>query len=205
VTHEYRVCSRKERFATSIFRIVTDEVLMPDDRTVERDYMVHTGAVGVVALDNAGRVVLVHQYRHALGKAIWELPAGLVDIDGEPPHEAAVRELAEEVDLRAERWDVIADAHTSPGVSNELIRIFLARDLSPVPDGERHERTHEESTMTVSWFDLDEAVTMALTGQITNAACLVGLLGAAAARERGWATLRPVDAPLPRAEPPAPA
>jgi 8-oxo-dGDP phosphatase len=200
--HEYRVRARVERFKTSIFRILTDEVAMPDGRTVERDYMLHIGAVGVVALDDAGRVVLVNQYRHPLGRAIWELPAGLVDVDGEALHLAAARELAEEADLRAGRWDLLADAHTSPGVSNELIRIFLARDLAPVPDAERHERTHEEATMTVAQFDLDEAVTMALRGEITNAACLVGVLGAAQARDRGWSTLRPVDTPLPRAAPP---
>jgi ADP-ribose pyrophosphatase len=193
----YRVLSRKEQFATNIFRILTDEVAMPDGRAARRDYMVHIGAVGVVALDEAGRVVLVHQYRHALGRAIWELPAGLVDVDGEPLHLAAARELAEEADLRAARWDLLADAHTSPGVSNELIRIFLARDLSPVPLTERHRRTHEEAGMVIRSIDLDEAVGMALAGEITNAACLIGVLGAAQARERGWATLRPVGAPLP--------
>jgi 8-oxo-dGDP phosphatase len=202
MTHQYRVRSRTERFATSIFRVITDEVVMPDGRCVERDSMVHIGAAGVVALDDADRVVLVCQYRHALGRAIWELPAGLLDVDGEPPHLTAVRELAEEADLRATRWDLLADAHTSPGVSNELIRIFLARDLSPVPDGERHERTHEESTMTVQLVDLDEAVGMALRGEITNAACLIGVLGAAQSRARSWSTLRPVDAPLPRGAPP---
>jgi ADP-ribose pyrophosphatase len=202
VSHDYVVRSREERFATNIFRIVTDEVVMPAGRPVRRDYMVHIGAVGVVAIDDAGRVVLVCQYRHALGRAIWELPAGLMDVDGEPLHVAAARELAEEADLRAERWDLLADVHTSPGVSNELIRIFLARAITPVPDTERHTRHHEEADMTVRLFDLDDAVAMALRGEITNAACLVGLLAAVRARDCGWSTLRPVDTPLPRAEPP---
>jgi ADP-ribose pyrophosphatase len=143
-------------------------------------------------------VVLVRQYRHPIGRQLWELPAGLIDVPDEPLVGAAARELAEEADLRAARWDLLLDLHPSPGVSNELIRIFLARDLTPVPPEERHERTHEEAGLTVRRFPLDEAVGMALRSEITNASAVAGVLATAEAGRRGWSTLRGVHEPLPR-------
>lgn len=194
----YEVLRSTERLKNRVFAIVTDELRMPDGSVAERDYMRHVGAVGVVALDADDNVVLVRQYRHPLGREIWELPAGLIDVPGEKLAEAAARELAEEADLRAGRYDLLIDANPSPGCSDEIIRLFLARDLSEVPADERHERTHEEAGMTVARVPLDRAVTMALTGEITNAACLVGVLAVAQAKARNWETLREVDEPLPR-------
>ncbi|HZN71445.1 MAG TPA: NUDIX hydrolase [Micromonosporaceae bacterium] len=193
----YRVLSRTERFAGPVFSVVTDEVAMSDGRVADRDYIVHIGAVGVVAVDEADRVVLVRQYRHPLRRVLWELPAGLVDVHGEPMVAAAARELAEEADLVAGRYDLLADVNTSPGCSNELVRLFLARDLSAVPDGGRYERTHEEAELTAHRIPLDEAVDMVLSAQITNAVCQVGVLSTARVRDNGWAGLRPLDSPLP--------
>lgn len=195
--HHYQVRSRTERFRGPVFSVYTDEVVMPGGGTAARDYLRHVGAVGVVALDDADRVVLVRQYRHPLGEAIWELPAGLIDVTGEGLPEAALRELAEETDLTAGRLDVLVDLHTSPGCSNELIRVYLARDLAEVPPEQRHERHGEEADMLVRRIDLDQAVAMALAGEITNAACVGGLLAAARARSAGWAGLRPTTAPAP--------
>jgi ADP-ribose pyrophosphatase len=199
-THLYDVRSRTEQFTGPMFRIVTDEVEMPGGNVAKRDYMVHIGAVGVVAIDDEGRVVLVKQYRHPVGRYLWELPAGLIDVDGEALDRAAVRELEEEADLTAGRLDLLVDVHTSPGCSNEVIRLFLARDLSPVPEERRHVRHDEEAGMTVSRVDLDEAVAMGLRGEITNAACLIGLLAGARVRDAGWPAPRPADTPLPRGE-----
>lgn len=196
--HRYAVLSRTERVATRMFRVLTDEVAMPGGRTAARDYMVHIGAVGVVALDDGGRVVLVRQYRHPVARPMWELPAGLIDVDGESLDRAAVRELEEEADLTAGRLDLLVDVHPTPGCSTEVIRLFLARDLSPVPAERRHERRDEEAEMVTRLLELDEAVAMALRGEITNGACLVGLLAAARARDLGWSTLRPLETPLPR-------
>ncbi|MFG2041471.1 NUDIX domain-containing protein [Dactylosporangium sp. NPDC048998] len=187
----YDVRSHTERLRNRVFSIVTDAIEMPGGEVVDRDYMVHVGAVGVVALDADGRVALVRQYRPAVRQVLWELPAGLIDVPGESLVGAAARELAEEADLVAARWDLLAEVHTSPGCSNERIRLFLAREIAPVPQEERHERTHEEADLELHWIDLDQAVTMALSGEITNAACVIGVLGAAQSRARDWATLRP--------------
>jgi 8-oxo-dGTP pyrophosphatase MutT (NUDIX family) len=190
----YEVLEHKERLRNKVFSIVTDVVTMPDGGTAERDYMVHIGAVGVVALDENDRVALVYQYRPAVARQLWELPAGLVDVEGEPLVTAAARELAEEADLAATRWDLLAEMHPSPGCSNEKIRIFLARGLSPVPDADRHTRTHEEADIELRWLPLDQAVAMALSGEITNAACIVGILATARGRDADWKTLRPAAA-----------
>lgn len=189
--HEYTVRSRTEHFAGPMFSVVTDEVAMPGGTVVRRDYLRHIGAVAVVALDGDGRVVLVNQYRHPVRCRLWELPAGLVDVAGESLPEVAARELAEEADLVAGRLDLLIDLHTSPGCSDERIRIFLGRDLSPSP--QTYAREHEEATMTVARFPLDQAVGMVFEGQITNAACVAGLLAAARARDNGGVRLRPAE------------
>lgn len=203
--HEYRVLDRVERFHNGMFSVRTDRVVMPGGQSAARDYLVHVGAVGVVALDDADRVALVRQYRHPVGRYLWELPAGLIDVPGERLADAAARELAEEADLTATRWDLLVDVHTSPGCSNEVIRLFLARGLAPVPPQRRHHREAEEAGMTLRWFDLDEAVAAALDGRISNGPCLVGLLAAAQSRALGWSTLRPVAEPLPQTLPDGPA
>ncbi|MEE6306407.1 NUDIX hydrolase [Plantactinospora veratri] len=195
--HGYEVRERRERFRGKVFSVVTDQVAMPGGRVVPRDYVRHVGAVGVLALDERGRAVLIRQYRHPLRRVIWELPAGLTDVAGEALPAGALRELAEEVDLVAGRLDLLVDVHTSPGYSDELIRIFLARELSEVPAEQRHERRDEEAGLEVSRVDLDEAVSMVLAGEITNVACVAGVLAAARSRDRGWAGLRPADSPLP--------
>ena len=200
----YVVTERVERLRNRVFSVRTDTVVMPDGEVAARDYLVHTGAVGVVALDDADRVALIRQYRHPVGRRLWELPAGLIDVVGEDLPAAAARELAEEVDLVAGRWDLLADVTVSPGCSNEVIRLFLARDLSPVAEADRHRRTAEEAGIEVRMVPLADAVAMAMSGEITNAACLVGVLAAAASRAGGWSTLRPAGAPLRRSDPPGP-
>jgi 8-oxo-dGDP phosphatase len=140
-------------------------------------------------------VVLIRQYRHPVGQRLWEVPAGLRDVSGEDMLLTARRELAEETEYSAARFDLLVDLQTSPGFSNETIRMYLARDLTPVPDGERHERTDEEADLEIAWFDLDEAVAMILRGEVTNASTVAALLAAHRAREEGWAKLRPADTP----------
>lgn len=188
---------RVERYAGPIFTVHTDTVTMSGGGTANRDVVGAKSAVGVVALDDVDRVVLIKQYRHAVGAYLWELPAGLRDVAGEDLVTGAARELAEEADLVAGRYHLLIDLHTSPGFTDEKIRIFLARQLTAVPDAERHVRTDEEADLEITWVDLGEAVAMVFRGEITNAAAVGGILAAARARDEGWATLRPVETPEP--------
>lgn len=153
---------------------------MSDGSTSRREVVEHPGAVAVVALDDDDNVVLVNQYRHPVGRRLDELPAGLLDVAGESLLKAAQRELFEEAALVAQQWWVLLTLHTSPGMTNEKITIFLARGLSPATEGFQAE--HEELTMTVSRRPLAQAVADALAGEITNAAAVAGLLAAAVAR-----------------------
>jgi 8-oxo-dGTP pyrophosphatase MutT (NUDIX family) len=121
-----------------------------------------------------------------------------MDVSGEEPAAAAARELAEETDLVAARLDLLVDVHTSPGFTNELVRVFLARELVDVRPEDRHDRHDEEADLEVAWFDLDDAVAMVFSGEITNGPTVTGLLAAARARDDGWVSLRPADTPLPR-------
>jgi 8-oxo-dGDP phosphatase len=190
VAHEYAVVARHERYHGPVFSVVSDEVTMPDGGTSVRDYLHHTGAVAVVALDDAGRVALVRQYRHAVGDRLWELPAGLLDVPGEDPQQAAARELAEEIDLHAGRWVHLLDVLPSPGYSDERIRVFLAEALTAADQPAA--RRHEESELAAHWVDLAAAVDMVLRGEITNATCMAGVLVAAQVREVAHAHRREI-------------
>jgi ADP-ribose pyrophosphatase len=190
-------------FEGIIFDVVRERVDLGAGGVVTRDFVTHPGAVAVLALrelDGVDHVLMIRQYRHATGGHVWELPAGLLDVDGEPPWEAAARELAEEVDLTADEWHVLADDITSPGAFPEPVRIFLARRLREVAAADAHERTAEELSLRPLWVPLDDAVDAALAGRISNSATLVGLLSAGLSRGRGWSTLRPHDAPWPARE-----
>ncbi|MDQ1647697.1 MAG: 8-oxo-dGDP phosphatase [Cryptosporangiaceae bacterium] len=196
-THSFEVVKSTERFAGRVISVVSDEVTMPDGGTAVRDYVRHIGAVGAAAIDEEDRVLLVRQYRHPVRRMLWELPAGLLDVDGESALDTAKRELWEEADLRADTWHVLADLLPTPGSSDEAIRLYLARDVTAVPDGERHTRTGEEHTMTVGWVPIDTAVEWVFSGEIENAACVAGVLAAARARDTGFTNLRPAGAPWP--------
>ena len=192
--HEHRVQDSVVVYSGRVISVRRDVVTMPGDTSSQRDVVVHPGAVGVVALDGHGRVLLVSQYRHPVGRRLEELPAGLLDVAGEPALDAARRELAEEAGLAADTWDVLVDVLTSPGMSDEAIRLFLARDVRPVA---RDVQAHEEAEMTSEWVELDDAVRRALAGEIENGVCVVGLLAADRAARNGFTGLRPVDAPWP--------
>lgn len=174
-----------------------DVVELPDGTTTTRDVVVHPGAVGIIALDSDENVLLVHQYRHPAQQRLWEPPAGLLDEVGEDPLEAAKRELFEEAHYRADRWDVLVDAFTSPGMTDESVRIYLARDVRPA-DGPRHVGLDEERDMPVRWVPLDAAVTAIMTGGLHNPMAIMGLLATATARRTAYDALRPADAPWPQ-------
>lgn len=171
-----------------IVTLRTDSVRMPDGEIAVRDVVEHPGAVAVVALDSGGSVLLIRQYRHAAAAMLWELPAGLRDVKGEPLVGTAQRELLEEAGYRAADWRILVDSYTSPGISTERLRIYLARDLTLVPEAERgYVPEHEEAYLTVDWVPLDEAVRLALGGNLHNSVALLGILSAYAARGEGSA------------------
>jgi 8-oxo-dGDP phosphatase len=179
-----------------LVRLRRDMVRMPDGDVAGREVVEHPGAVAVVALDADERVLMIRQYRHPVGRLLWETPAGLRDVAGEPLHVTAERELLEEAGYRAVRWAVLTDTFTSPGISTERLRIFLARDLTEVPESERsYVRQHEEADLAYTWLPLDQAVARVQGGYLHNGVTALGILSAYAARQDGFASLRGVDAP----------
>ena len=171
-----------------IVDMVKDHVIVVEGREpVVREYTRHPGAVAVVVMrgeSGAEEILLERQYRHPVQASLWEIPAGLLDIPGEDPRVAAERELAEEADLVAKRWDVLVDYFTSPGGSSEPLRVFLARELRDAD--EAFDREDEEATMEYAWVRLDDALTMVLDGRLHNPSAVIGVLAAHAARGRGW-------------------
>ncbi|MDP9436724.1 MAG: NUDIX hydrolase, partial [Actinomycetota bacterium] len=192
MTHAHIALSSEVVYQGRIISVRRDDVTMPGDTTSVREVVVHPGAVGVVALNERGEVLLVNQYRHPVARRLDELPAGLLDVEGEPALDAAKRELAEEAGLGARTWHVLLDALTSPGMTDEAIRLFLARDVSVV---DRDVQEHEEAELTSAWTPLEDAVRRALAGELENAMALLGVLAADRAARDGFAGLRPADAP----------
>jgi ADP-ribose pyrophosphatase len=190
---EYETLKSETVYQGRVITLVRDTVAMPGGGDSVREIVHHPGAVAVVALDDEGRVVLLRQYRHPVGGYLWELPAGLRDADGEPPLETARRELAEEVQLSAERWTLLTTVYSTPGFCDEQILTYLAEGLSAAdrPDGFTVE--HEELDMTIERVPLADAVQRVFDGGIRNAAAVIGLLAAAQARAVS-PRLRPVDA-----------
>ncbi|CAN5197537.1 NUDIX hydrolase [soil metagenome] len=178
-----------------VWNIRSDTFLLEGDR-ITREYMDHTGAVAVLALDERDRVLLIKQYRHPIRMRDWELPAGLLDIHGESPLLAAQRELAEEADLVAESWNLLCEFMTSPGGSNEVLRVYLARGVEAAPDV--FERAEEEAGIELRWVPLDDVVDGVLARDLQNSILAIAALSAAAGRDRGWSTLGDPNAPWPR-------
>lgn len=192
---DYRVRGSERIYAGRVISLRRDLVRMPTGTDAVREVVEHPGAVAVVALDEDGRLTLVRQYRHPVGRDLWEVPAGILDVPGEAPARAAARELAEEAALEAARWEVLADVLTSPGMTDEAVRVFLARGLSDVPPVEGHD---EEADLAVDRVPVGEAVHRVFDGEIENGPTCVAILAAHAwlsAPERF--PLRPADAPWP--------
>lgn len=188
--HDFETLASETVYVGNIFALRADEVSMPGGGSARREVVEHYGAVAVVAIDDDGNVVLVYQYRHPLGRRLWELPAGLLDLGGEPPEVTAARELREEVGLAASQWRVLVDLDSTPGFSDESVRVYLATGLTEV---DRPEAEHEEADMTVERVPLDEAVARVFSGDIVNSIAVAGILAAHSAND--IESLRRVDAP----------
>jgi ADP-ribose pyrophosphatase len=166
-------------YSGRIVTLTVGTVRGPDGETFERDIVHHPGAVGIVPVLDDGRVVLVRQYRAPLDAEVLEIPAGIRDVEGEPPEVTARRELVEEVGLQAEDVDLLCRFHNSPGCSDEEVFVFVGTGLSEVPDDLQG---IEEEHMTVERVDLADAVTMISQGAITDAKTIIGLTLVARAR-----------------------
>lgn len=191
--HVFETTSSQLLHSGKIFALRRDEVRMPGGATATREVVEHFGAVAVVAMDSVGpdgRIPLIYQYRHALGRRLWELPAGLLDVGGEAAQLTAGRELVEEAGLTANSWRVLVDLDSTPGFSDESVRVYLATDLSEVDRPEAHD---EEADLTLGWYPIAEAVRMVFSGEIVNAIAVAGIL-AAYTHSQGFGTLRPCDA-----------
>lgn len=193
--HEFGVVASNSVYSGRVVALRVDEVRMPGGSTAVREVVEHPGAVAVVALDDSGgtdAIALIHQYRHPVGRRLWELPAGLLDVSGEDPALTARRELAEEAGLAASEWSVLVDVAASPGFTDESVRVYLARGLSEVDrllgSGD------EEDDLELRWVPLADAVRMVLAGEIVNASAVGGILAAQLVRT-GAAPPRPVEAP----------
>jgi len=167
-----------------VIRVLSGEFEGPDGNRFKRDIVRHPGAVAVVPVDHGpdgDHVFLVRQYRATIDTDLWEIPAGKRDVADEPPHVTAHRELAEEVGRQAGAMDLLINVYHSPGFCDEYGWIYLATDLTEVPQALEGE---EEQFMEVARVPAAEAVAMALDGRITDAKSIAGIL--AAARKRGW-------------------
>jgi len=184
----FSVTSSQRVFDGAVTSVRIDDVVMPDGKTAKREVVEHDNAVAIVALDWAGgagadadpdpnsepTVILIEQYRHPLGRRLWELPAGLMDVDGEGAQQTAARELVEETGYAAANWSVLVDVAPSPGFSEEIVRIFLATDLTQV--GRPHPGDHEEAELRVVLVPLSTAVQAVLDGRIVNGMAVAGIL-----------------------------
>ncbi len=193
----FPVISRRERMVGAKWKVVTDRVALDADTAVDRDVVVHPGAVGIVALDDEDQVVVLRQYRHPVAGHLWEIPAGLLDEPGEPPLATAKRELVEEAGLIAAEWNTLIDLYSSPGMSSEAIRVFLARGLTMADPADRPTPTDEERDLIVRRVALTALVDRVLAGHLHNSLAVAGLLAAAESRRGGWMSLLPADHPWP--------
>jgi ADP-ribose pyrophosphatase len=192
--HTFPVRDTRRIYRGRVMALRADEVEMPGGRVATREIVEHPGAVAIAAVDEQGRIAVIDQYRHAVRRRLRELPAGLLDHAGENPVDAAARELTEEAGLTATEWSVLVDLDTSPGFSDESVRVFLATGLAVVARPDLGD--DEESELQVGWLPLADAVRAVLAGEIVNAVSAAGILAVHAVRS-GLARPRPVDAPWP--------
>lgn len=188
--HDFETVASESLYVGKIFALRVDDVRMPHGNIAKREVVEHYGAVAVLAIDEEDNVALVYQYRHPLGRRLWELPAGLLDSGGELPHITAARELREEAGLAARDWRVLVDLDSAPGFSDESVRVYRATELTDVG---RPDARDEEADLTVKWFPLADAVRMVFDGEIVNSIAVAGVLAAHAMPDTRW--LRPADAP----------
>lgn len=178
------VASSDARFESPYVSLTVDTIVDPSGDEHARAVVRPNGAVAVVAIDDADRLLLVEQYRHPTGRRLLELPAGTLDVDGEAPLDAAARELAEEADVVAATWSPLLHLQMTPGYSTERIQVYVAGDLTPVAADARTEREAEEAHMNQWWLPFGDAVAAVLEGRIADAKTVAAILAVQVQRSR---------------------
>ena len=178
------VSSSETAYESPYVSLTVDAIVDPTGAEHSRAVVRPHGAVAVVAVDDADRLLLVEQYRHPTGRRLLELPAGTLDVAGESPADAAARELAEEADVRASTWSDLLHLHMTPGYSTERIEVYLATGLTAVDEDDRTVREAEEAHMEQWWLPFADAVTAVLDGRITDAKTVAAILAVQAQRSR---------------------
>jgi ADP-ribose pyrophosphatase len=168
--------TRTPVFSGRLVNLAVESVTLPNGVTAELEIVDHPGGAAVVALDAEDRVCLLWQYRHACGGWLWELPAGKLD-PGEAPETTAVRELEEEAGIRAGRIERLGSMISTPGFCNEVVHLFLARDLEHVPAA-----PEEQELFEVHWLPFATALDQVRDGTIRDAKTMLGLTLCAARR-----------------------
>ena len=163
---------RKQIYRGRVIDLWVERITLPNEKQMSLELVHHPGGAAIVALDDQSNVCLLRQYRHAAGGYIYELPAGKID-DSEPPIDTAQRELREEAGMQAADWQTLGGMYSSPGFCDEIIHLYLARDLTPVPvEHEEHE------IIEVEWVAFDEAMERAASGNINDAKSVTALFRA---------------------------
>jgi 8-oxo-dGTP pyrophosphatase MutT (NUDIX family) len=147
----------------------------PDEEPFRRLVLEHPGAAMAIAIDDEGQVLCLQQYRHPASRSFVEFPAGICDVGGEDPLEVARRELREEAALQARDWTHLLSTYSSPGISSEVIHLYLARDLSPADRGD-FELVHEEAEMELFWAPFDELLDGVLDGRLADSPVALAVL-----------------------------
>lgn len=167
------VLESEEVYKGKIITIKRDTLTRGDGKNFVRETAVSSDAVAVVAIDEQGRILLIRQYRHPMGRPVWEIPAGKMDVDGEQPEETAIRELQEETDITAESVELLTLFLNSAGWTNEKTYVYLAKGLRDVPE---FQRENEEADIEKKWVSLDDAYEMVRTGELDDAKTVIGIL-----------------------------
>lgn len=150
-------------------QVALDTETLPDGRSIRRDVVLHPGAVAILPLIDEEHLCLLRNHRPVIGAELWEIPAGTLE-PGEPPHEAAVRELAEESGYVAGKWTKLTELIPSPGVLSEVIHLYLAEQLTP---GEMRPEADEQLIPTT--ISIKQAMTWVMEGTIRDAKTIIAL------------------------------
>lgn len=183
--HEWPTRLSSAKHSSPYLDVQVDTIVDPSGEEHDRTVVRPNGAVGVVAIDDDDRILLVEQYRHPVRRRLVEIPAGTLDVPGEPPQLAAARELSEEADVCAAQWSRLLCLFATPGYSTETWEVFGATGLSATPLSDRTVRVAEEADMLQLWVPFADAVDAVIAGSIGDSMTVAGILAMDTLRRAG--------------------